>query len=154
MMVAATGYPFSEEDLLLAGERIQTLSRLYNLRTGRSHSDDVLPARFYQEESCGGLMNGKKISRVVFENHVQDYFKFRGWDKEGKPTKETLERLGLSDYAQIGEPSVKATACITEGKLINSSIKPKKENVNEKIFDAYSSSDVCVGDHIWCTDNC
>ncbi|MCP4577611.1 MAG: hypothetical protein GY846_15150, partial [Deltaproteobacteria bacterium] len=81
ILEAATGYPFSEEDLLLAGERIQTLSRLYNLRTGRSHPDDVLPARFYQEESCGGLMNGKKISRVVFENHVQDYFKFRGWDK-------------------------------------------------------------------------
>ena len=99
MMEAATGYPFSEEGLLLAGERIQSLSRLYNLRTGRSHSDDVLPARFYEEESCGGLMNGKKISREMFENHVQEYFKFRGWDKEGKPTKETLEKLGLLDYA-------------------------------------------------------
>ena len=95
---AATGGDYTPEKLLAMGERIQSLSRLYNLRTGRTHADDILPDRFYEEESCSGLMKGKKISREFFESQVQDYFKHRGWDEDGKPTEETLARLKLSEF--------------------------------------------------------
>ncbi len=100
---AATGRDYTPEKLLAMGERIQSLSRLYNMRTGRTHADDILPDRFYEEESCSGLMKGKKISREFFESQVQDYFKHRGWDEEGKPTEETLARLGLSEFNVISE---------------------------------------------------
>jgi len=28
---------------------------------------------------------------------LDDYYEVRGWDKEGRPTKERLERLGISN---------------------------------------------------------
>ncbi len=97
---AATGKSYTVDDLKLLGERIHSLARLYNFRTGRKHSDDVLPERFYEEESVSGLMKGKKITREFFEGQLQDYYKYRGWDEEGRPTEETLARLGLSDFME------------------------------------------------------
>ncbi|MFO7618332.1 MAG: aldehyde ferredoxin oxidoreductase family protein [Thermoplasmata archaeon] len=98
MMEAATGYPYTKDELLKVGERIHHLARLYNLRTGRTHADDVLPARFHEEESCSGLMKGQKIPREMFERHVQEYFKYRGWDAEGRPTIGTQEKNGLGGF--------------------------------------------------------
>ncbi|MCK4265941.1 MAG: aldehyde ferredoxin oxidoreductase C-terminal domain-containing protein, partial [Thermoplasmata archaeon] len=95
---AAIGTEYSQKELMLVGERIHSLARLYNLRTGRTHADDVLPARFHEEESFAGLMKGKKISREFFESHIQEYFRLRGWDEEGRPTGETLERLGIGGF--------------------------------------------------------
>ena len=95
---AATGFNHNPDSLMETGARIHTLARLYNLRTGRTHADDVLPGRFYEEESFAGLMEGKKISRDFFESQVQEYFRLRGWDEEGRPTSETLDRLGLSQF--------------------------------------------------------
>ena len=94
-MAAATGCDFQPQELLLAGERMQTLSRVYALRTGRLHADDTLPARFFIEESFAGLMQGKSIPRDFFEGQVQEIFRLRGWDAEGRPTPETQKRLGL-----------------------------------------------------------
>lgn len=94
-MEAATGFPTDAETLMEAGERIQALSRLYNLRTGRSHTDDTLPERFFSETSFAGLMKGRVIPRPFFEEQVQALFRLRGWDAEGCPLPETLQRLGL-----------------------------------------------------------
>ncbi len=98
LVEAATGLETSEESLLDIGERIHHLARAYNMKTGRTHADDILPGRFHEEESFAGLMEGKKIPREFFEAQLQDYYKVRGWDEEGKPTKETMERVGLGSY--------------------------------------------------------
>jgi aldehyde:ferredoxin oxidoreductase len=95
LMRAATGFDYSPEELLEIGERIHSLSRLYNLKTGRTHADDTLPPRFFEEESFAGLMKGKKIPREYFEKQVQEIFALRGWDSEGRPKPETLRRLGV-----------------------------------------------------------
>jgi aldehyde:ferredoxin oxidoreductase len=96
-MNAATGFDYSPAELLEVGERIHSLSRLYNLKTGRTHTDDTLPPRFFEEESFAGLMKGQKITREFFERHVQEIFALRGWDKEGRPKPETLKRLGIGN---------------------------------------------------------
>ena len=46
-------------------------------------------------------MKGKKISREFFESQIQEYFRLRGWDEEGRPTAETLERLGIDHYFSL-----------------------------------------------------
>ncbi|HEQ79063.1 MAG TPA: hypothetical protein ENN76_02220, partial [Euryarchaeota archaeon] len=92
---AATGFDCSESDMLLLGERLQSLARDYALKTGRTHDDDVMPPRFFEETSFAGLMEGKIPDRKFFEGQVQEIFKLRGWDAEGKPTQETMARLGL-----------------------------------------------------------
>ena len=90
---AATGFDYTIGELMEAGERIYTLSRMYSLSTGRTHADDTLPPRFFEEVSFAGLMKGKKIPKDFFEKQVRELFALRGWDNEGKPTKETLNRL-------------------------------------------------------------
>jgi aldehyde:ferredoxin oxidoreductase len=98
---AGTGEKSSKESLMKIGERIHTLARLYNLKTGRTHKDDILPARFHEEESFAGLMKGKKIPRKFFESQLQEYFALRGWDGQGRPTRETVERLGLKRFRKV-----------------------------------------------------
>ncbi|MCD6461631.1 MAG: aldehyde ferredoxin oxidoreductase family protein [Thermoplasmata archaeon] len=92
---AATGFDYTVEELMKAGERMQTLSRWYNLKTGRTHGDDTLPPRFFEEESFAGLMKGKKIPRDLFEEQMREIYRLRGWDEEGRPTEEKMKDLGV-----------------------------------------------------------
>jgi aldehyde:ferredoxin oxidoreductase len=98
MIEAATGIPTTTEGMFDIGERIHSLARLYNLRTGRTHADDTLPERMFTEPILSNMMKGKVIDRDFFEGQLQKYYKIRGWDEEGRPTKETLERLGISQF--------------------------------------------------------
>jgi aldehyde:ferredoxin oxidoreductase len=92
---AATGFDYTPEEMMRAGARIQALSRVYTLERGRTHADDTLPARFFEEASQAGLMKGKRIPRDLFEKQVQEIFALRGWDEVGRPTVETLRAFGL-----------------------------------------------------------
>lgn len=92
---AATGIEYTPEDLITAEARMQTLSRLYNLKKGRSHEDDILPERFFQEKSIAGLMKGKKIPRELYKKQVEEIYRLRGWNKWGEPKEETLNKLGV-----------------------------------------------------------
>ena len=92
---ASTGFDFTEGDMMEVGERVATLARMYNLHCGRTHADDTLPPRFFEEPSCAGLMEGRKIPRELFDGQVGEIFDLRGWDDQGRPTAETLDRLGI-----------------------------------------------------------
>ena len=89
---AATGFPYSDEELLKAGERIWNLERLFNLKAGFTRKDDTLPTRFLKEPIPAGPSKGEVCE---LDQMLPQYYKLRGWDKEGVPTKETLEELGL-----------------------------------------------------------
>ena len=92
---AATGFDFSQEDLMKLGTKITHLARRYNIRNGRKHTDDTLPRRFFDEKSISGLMAGKKIDREFFKSVIQKYYSLRGWNEKGIPTDETLKKYGL-----------------------------------------------------------
>ncbi|MFW9834951.1 MAG: aldehyde ferredoxin oxidoreductase family protein [Candidatus Thorarchaeota archaeon] len=91
MISACTGLDLSGRDLLRVGERIYNLERLFNLREGFTAKDDNLPPRFFKPLPEGGSRN-----RVVhLEEMMKEYYKLRGWDKEGRPTKDTLKKLDI-----------------------------------------------------------
>lgn len=91
LISAGTGIEFSGRDLLRLGERIYNLERLFNLREGFTAKDDTLPPRFFEPLPEGGSRN-----RVVhLEEMLKEYYKLRGWDKEGRPTKATLKKLDI-----------------------------------------------------------
>ena len=85
LLNAATGSNHTGNSLLKVGAKITELARKYNLRNGRTHNDDTLPERFFQEESLSGFMKGKKIDRKVFNNLIQEYYKLRNWNVKGEP---------------------------------------------------------------------
>jgi len=95
LLTAATGNEYTPESLMKTGGRIHNLARLYNLKNGRTGKDDTLPARFFEEEMTAGLLEGKVMTREFFGDLLQKYYKRRGWDKDGVPTKAKLEQLGL-----------------------------------------------------------
>jgi aldehyde:ferredoxin oxidoreductase len=92
LITAATGIPYDEKELLLAGERIWNLERLFNLKAGFTKEDDTLPKRLMEEPIPSGPSKGE-----VNELHkmLPEYYKVRGWDSEGRPTEEKLKELGL-----------------------------------------------------------
>jgi aldehyde:ferredoxin oxidoreductase len=80
----------------LLGARGYTLERLFNLREGIGKKDDTLMKRFTHEPQ----IPDKPASRVRVEKMLPRYYKLRGWDANGVPTKATLRKLGL-DFVKI-----------------------------------------------------
>ena len=76
----------------LTGERIWNLERQFNLRAGLGKKDDTLPRRILEEPAPSGTGKGL-VCRL--DEMLPEYYSLRGWDKEGVPKKETLQRLGL-----------------------------------------------------------
>jgi aldehyde:ferredoxin oxidoreductase len=89
---AACDGDWSLENLGVVGERIWNLERQFNLAAGFTAADDTLPKRLLSEPAKTGPAKGK-----VNELHkmLPGYYQARGWTPDGRPTQETLSRLGL-----------------------------------------------------------
>ncbi|MFW9967889.1 MAG: aldehyde ferredoxin oxidoreductase family protein [Candidatus Thorarchaeota archaeon] len=99
LLNGATGLQYDQESINLFGQRVETLTRMFNQREGISRVDDVLPKRFW-EGQVGGPNKGLPayISKEDFEASLDKYYDFLGWDREdGLPTVETLKKLGLDE---------------------------------------------------------
>ncbi|MGD1997184.1 MAG: aldehyde ferredoxin oxidoreductase family protein [Anaerolineae bacterium] len=92
LLETATGIERATEEILMVGERIWNLERLFNAREGFTRADDTLPARLLQARLPGGH---SKSQPVDLEPMLEEYYQLRGWDEEGQPASETLTRLGL-----------------------------------------------------------
>ena len=93
---AVTGYEFTPEKLMEVGERIYNLERLFLIREGLDRKDDRIPERFFEPWQYG-FQKGTCIEKEKFEVLLDEYYKEHGWDEQGIPTRETLERLGLAE---------------------------------------------------------
>jgi len=89
-----TGWGMTKEEFLKAGERIFNLKRLYDVREGISRKDDTLPARLLMHPRGGG--SGDNLPRL--NEMLKDYYRLRGWDEFGIPTKEKIKDLDLEGY--------------------------------------------------------
>ncbi|MEW5761343.1 MAG: aldehyde ferredoxin oxidoreductase family protein [Candidatus Thermoplasmatota archaeon] len=90
-----TGLDYSIEELKKIGERIVNLNRMFNVRLGLSRKDDTLPKRMLYEKAPDGAAKGEVVE---LDYMLDDYYKIRGWDKNGLPKEKKLKELGL-DFA-------------------------------------------------------
>lgn len=97
LFAAATGVPRTEEELLLIGERIWNLGRLFNVREGFRRKDDIPPSALFDRPLPEGPAAGKNFTRQEYEEALSEYYRLRGWDEDGVPTEERLVALGLAD---------------------------------------------------------
>lgn len=97
MYNAVCGDIYDDNTLLEAGERIWNLEKLFNLREGIDSSYDTLPKRLLDDPVKNGPTKGH-IHHL--DKLLPEYYEVRGWDENGIPTEETLERLGLEDYKE------------------------------------------------------
>lgn len=93
LLFSTTGAEISPAELLKIGERIYNLERTYNLKAGFTRKDDTLPEKLFENEVEN---EGHGLSRQEFEVTLQEYYHYRGWNKEGIPRPEKLKELGLS----------------------------------------------------------
>jgi len=91
-----TGLNISVEELKKTGERIVTLTRMFNVREGFTRKEDILPPRFFKEPLENGPAKGQVVTREGFEKLLDEYYKLRGWDAEGKPLSEKLSELKIT----------------------------------------------------------
>ena len=82
-----------EDELIRTGERIFNLQRVYNIREGLTRADDTLPKRLLEEPMPEGPAEGHTVE---LEHLLDAYYEYRGWSKDGKPTPDKLEELGLN----------------------------------------------------------
>ena len=79
--------------LIQTGERIWNLERMFNLAAGFTAADDTLPDRLLKDPCPSGTAKGR-VNEL--DKMLPEYYSLRGWTEDGRPTSETLERLGLA----------------------------------------------------------
>ena len=92
-----TGRAASPEGLRLAGERICTLKKLFNVREGWTRADDTLPPRVLEEPLSSGVGAGVALPRAELDAMIASYYEARGWTPTGMVPADRIAALGLSD---------------------------------------------------------
>lgn len=90
-----TGYHFTPH-LLEIGTRIYNLERVILNREGVRRKDDQLPERTVKEAIPSGPIKGQVLTEDMYNTMLDEYYEVRGWDKDGVPEQETLEKYGLT----------------------------------------------------------
>ena len=98
---AGAGFDMDEASLSQAAKRYRTLVRAINIRRGMRRKDDRPPKNHW-----------KKRFPELEKELLDTYYRFKGWNNDGIPTKESLHELGL-DY--VSEDFVKR-GILTEGE--------------------------------------
>ena len=80
----AAGFKMDKDKLWKAFQRIRTLVRAVNVRRGLRRKDERPPEDHW-------VVRDEEMEQKLLD----DYYEFKGWNKEGIPTKKTLDELGL-----------------------------------------------------------
>ena len=107
---AATGRELPFNSLIYAADKILNLIRAFWIReyAGRwTREMDSPPIRWFKDPLTEGPLKGAMLDPVKYDAMLNKYYKKRGWDEKGIPTKTTLKKLGLSDVAKELDKFVK-----------------------------------------------
>jgi aldehyde:ferredoxin oxidoreductase len=86
---AATGIEIDEAELSKTAKRNRTLVRALNIRRGLRRKDETPPENHW-----------KKRYPELENKLLDEYYKFKGWNRQGVPTKESLQELNLAYVAE------------------------------------------------------
>ncbi|MCL1981899.1 MAG: aldehyde ferredoxin oxidoreductase family protein [Clostridiales bacterium] len=86
----AVGTDETDEEILFKGERIWNLEKQFNIAAGVEK--DTLPPRLLTEKLPKGAAAGK-VNQLG--DMLGEYYDVRGWDKDGIPTADKIEALGI-----------------------------------------------------------
>ena len=96
-----TGWATTPEDLAQAGERINNLKKLFNIREGWTRADDTLPERVFVEALPNGAVKGVGLTRADVDMMIDGYYRARGWTEDGLIPYEKIDALELSDVVKL-----------------------------------------------------
>jgi aldehyde:ferredoxin oxidoreductase len=105
LLAAVTGWNVTADELRLAAQRIVTAKKLYNLREGWTPAEDTLPKRFLSERLSDGSSAAAVLPRERLQSMIEEYYRSRGWDSNGRVPRKLIERLQLTDLVS-DDPAV------------------------------------------------
>ncbi|MCF8038794.1 MAG: aldehyde ferredoxin oxidoreductase family protein [Desulfohalobiaceae bacterium] len=99
LLALVTGRRKTWGNILEVSERIWHLTRAFSVREieGFGRHMDYPPPRLCHDPVQSGPNQGHCISEREIDILLDEYYQARGWDENGLPTRETLDRVGLSD---------------------------------------------------------
>jgi aldehyde:ferredoxin oxidoreductase len=98
-----TGLEMTPKEIWDVAERCNNIERLFNLREGLAREGlqkgDLLNHRYFDEPCRRGAPDviGAKIDKDKFKKMIDEFYEHHGWDQNGVPTPETLQRLRLEN---------------------------------------------------------
>ncbi|ABB32316.1 Aldehyde ferredoxin oxidoreductase [Geobacter metallireducens RCH3] len=92
-IAAGAGIEMDTEKLKKAAKRYRTLVRAFNIRRGMRRVDEQPPANHWKNRF-------PELEKELLDS----YYKLKGWNDDGIPTKETLDDLGLG---YVGDEFIK-----------------------------------------------
>jgi len=99
LLSATTGWDMDADELVLVGERVHNVQRLFNIREGLRRKDDILPKRLLQVPEFGSYKNNKDCVIKDYNLLLDEYYQACGWDIDtGIPGRKKIEELGLDGY--------------------------------------------------------
>ena len=101
VMSCVTGWDVTPEELRIAGERINNLKKLFNLREGWTRADDSLPQRILEEGLSDGPVKGASLSKPELDTMIAAYYQARGWEDDGTIPECKLTDLDLAELGQL-----------------------------------------------------
>ncbi len=102
LYTSVTGIEMTPQELGVAGERINMLAKLINIREGLTRNDDTLPWKVMnQPVTDEGPTKGAVVTQDELDLLLDDYYQARGLTVEGTPTTEKLQALGLGEFKNI-----------------------------------------------------
>jgi aldehyde:ferredoxin oxidoreductase len=98
-----TGLEMTPEEIWEVARRCNMMERLFNLREGLTRNDlkkgDMLNHRYFDEPTRRGAPDvvGRVIEKDKFIKMIDEFYEYKGLDKEGLPKAETLKELGIEN---------------------------------------------------------
>ncbi|MHA1614763.1 MAG: aldehyde ferredoxin oxidoreductase C-terminal domain-containing protein, partial [Candidatus Thorarchaeota archaeon] len=129
LMSTLMGYDYTADDFRKTGERIYNLERAYIIREGFTRADDTLPPRLLEDPMPEGPAEGHVVNLEVL---LDAYYEYRGWDENGRPTKEKLEELDLGWLIDTVHTDSHVAEHIPKQQTQQSTVVKKRETTKSK----------------------
>ncbi len=98
-----TGLDMTPEEIWMVARRSNMMERLFNLREGLTREDlkkgDLLNHRYFEEPTRRGAPDvvGRVIERDKFVKMIDEFYEYKGLDKDGNAKPETLKELEIEN---------------------------------------------------------
>jgi aldehyde:ferredoxin oxidoreductase len=93
MLRLVTGWEVSADELRAISRRVVAAKKLFNQRAGWTAAEDTLPTRFLSQALSDDP--AAHLSREQLSAAIAAYYQGRGWNSDGRLTKESLALFGL-----------------------------------------------------------
>lgn len=101
LYLLATGIDATENEMIMAAERVKLLERAFYNTKGITRKDDTLPKRLFEVAVPGGIYKGEKLDRKKFQEMLNEYYELRGWDENGIITDKAFADLGMKAELKV-----------------------------------------------------